>query len=88
VTAANLKDRLRASGYGALRERLATDAPAERGSWGADMLFRSRYACYLVLEFDEYQAFALAMASEVTVVDTLRLIDLDCPHAAAVDILV
>jgi hypothetical protein len=88
VTAANLKDRLRASGYGALRARLATDAPADRGSWGADTLFRARYACYLVLDFDAYQAFALAMAPEVTVVDTLRLIDLDCPHAAAVDILV
>lgn len=87
MTAATLKDRLRASGYGALRERLATNAPAERGSWGADTLFRARYACYLVLDFDPYQAFALAMASEVTVVDALRLIDLDCPHATAVDIL-
>jgi hypothetical protein len=85
VTAAGLKDRLRASGYGALRERLA---PAERGSWGADLLFRARYGCYLALEFDPFQAFALAMAPEVTVIEALGLVEADCPHATAVAILV
>lgn len=88
MTAASLKDRLRASGYSALRDRLGAEAPAHRGSWGADTLFRARYGCYLALDFDPYQAFALAMASEVTVMEALRLVEADCPHATAVDILV
>lgn len=85
MAAASLQDRLRASGYGALRERLMPPpAPASTG----DVLFRARYGCYVALEFDAFQALALAMASEVTVMDALRLVELDCPHETAVDILV
>lgn len=88
MTAANLKDRLRASGYGSLRDRLVPDMPAARAPSGADTLFRARYGCYVALEFDFYQAFALAMAPDVRVMEALRLVEVDCPHATAVDILV
>jgi hypothetical protein len=86
MDAATLRQRLRANGHDALRERLnGAGRVAEQSA--ADTLFRARYGCYLVLGFDEEQAFFLAMTPEVGILDALRLIESDCPHDTAVAIL-
>lgn len=81
-----LRQRLTSSGYDSLRGRLG-GAP-EEDSGRSDILFRARYGCYLVLGFEPEQAFSLAVAPGVGIVDALRLIERDCPHATAVEILV
>ncbi len=85
VDAANLRERLRASGSDALRERLS--AGSHDGEARSDLLYRARYGCYLVLGFEPEQAFRLATAPEVGIVDALRLVENDCPHATALEIL-
>jgi hypothetical protein len=80
-----MRRRLRSCGYDALRARL--DGPGGDAS-SADIMFRARYGCYLVLGFAPAQAFFLAMAPEVGVLDALNLIESDCPPETAVAILV
>ena len=86
VNAADMRRRLSSCGYDALRARL--DGPGGESQGSADILFRARYGCYLVLGFDPEQAFFLAMASDVGVIDALNLIEGDCPPETAVAILV
>lgn len=86
VNAADMRQRLSSCGYDALRARL--DGPGGESQAGADILFRARYGCYLVLGFDPEQAFFLAMAPDVGVLDALNLIESDCPPETAVAILV
>lgn len=84
MDAANLRERLRGSGHEALRDRLRGGG-ADDGR--RDTLYRARYGCYVLLGFDAEQAFRLAVAPDVAIVDALRLVENDCPHATAVDIL-
>ena len=84
MDAANLRERLRGAGHDALRERLGRERDAELRD---DTLYRARYACYTILGFDPEQAFRLALDAEVGIVDALRLIENDCPHATALEIL-
>jgi hypothetical protein len=86
VNSASMRQRLRQCGHDALRARL--DGPGGESQAGADILFRARYGCYLVLGFDREQAFFLAMAPDVGVLDALNLIESDCPPETAVAILV
>jgi len=86
MSAADMRRRLRQGGHEALRARL--DGPGGDSQGTADILFRARYGCYLVLGFDREQAFFLAMAPEVGVLDALNLIESDCPPETAVAILV
>lgn len=84
---ASVRQRLRQCGHDALRARL-DDGPESGVGSSADILFRARYGCYLVLGFSDEQAFHLAMTPEVGVVDALNLIEQDCPPETAVAILV
>ena len=87
MDSATLRRRLSSSGYEALRTRLTDGGRAEVRS-GSDTLFHARYGCYLVLGFEPEQAFFLAMAPEVGILDAVNLIENDCPHETAVSILV
>ena len=86
VNAAEMRQRLSSCGYEALRARL--DGPGGESQGSADILFRARYGCYLVLGFAPEQAFFLATAPDVGVIDALNLIESDCPPETAVAILV
>jgi len=86
VNSASMRQRLRQCGLDALRARL--DGPGDDVASGADILFRARYGCYTVLGFTPEQAFFLAMAPEIGVIDALNLIESDCPPETAVAILV
>ena len=83
---ASMRQRLRHCGHDALRARL--DGPGGDVGSSADILFRARYGCYVVLGFTPEQAFFLAMTPDVGVVDALSLIESDCPPETAVAILV
>jgi hypothetical protein len=86
MNSASMRQRLRQCGHDALRARL--DGPERGVASSADILFRARYGCYVVLGFSPEQAFSLAMTPEVGVVDALNLIENDCPPETAVAILV
>jgi hypothetical protein len=86
VNAADMRQRLSSCGHDALRARL--DGPGGESQGSADILFRARYGCYLVLGFAPEQAFFLAMAPDVGVIDALSLLESDCPRETAVAILV
>lgn len=84
---ASLRRRLNSSGHDTLRSRHPGGGPANVRS-SSDTLFHARYGCYLVLGFEPEQAFFLAMAPEVGILDALHLVENDCPHETAVAILV
>lgn len=86
VNSASMRQRLRQCGHDSLRARL--EGPGGESHAAADILFRARYGCYQVLGFDREQAFFLAMAPNVAVLDALNLIEGDCPPETAVAILV
>ncbi len=86
VDAATLRERLRSCGDGGLRGRLLGGESAEAPST-ADILFRARYECYLVLGFTDEQAFWLATVPAATVAGVMRLTERGCPHDTAVRIL-
>ena len=86
MNSTDMRRRLSSCGYDALRARL--DEPGDGTRSSADILFGARYGCYSVLGFEPEQAFFLAMAPEVGVLDALTLIESDCPPETAVAILV
>ena len=86
MNSASMRQRLRQYGNDSLRARL--DGPGDDVASGTNVVFRARFECYRMLGFTREQAFLLAMAPEVGVIDALDLIESDCPADTAVAILV